>query len=282
MSQGIFGGATSYEEQSIADIFSDIKSWIEFSESEQSSIKKGIEHLKKCEFWNKIPFNFQMTLLSTLSCQKTYLEDFCIIVKSIEEDRITQRDVLLLKKIGTKASEFNREYGRTYKEDYEWKEYGNPDFKVAENLYGDGRDYFVTLQDASNASSRLEDYISILPSITNTNITQNVTGNMNILAGVNNGRMEFANNYLDNFNKEIKEASIRINRLEGVNQDIKEYIIKLLKETKEAIENKDEEKKELSKANYNGFHVGAGVKAFKVIGVLSSFASIASFFGITM
>jgi hypothetical protein len=223
-----------------------------------------------------------MTLLSTLSCQKTYLEDFCIIVKSIEEDRITQRDVLLLKKIGTKASEFNREYGRTYKEDYEWKEYGNPDFKVAENLYGDGRDYFVTLQDASNASSRLEDYISILPSITNTNITQNVTGNMNILAGVNNGRMEFANNYLDNFNKEIKEASIRINRLEGVNQDIKEYIIKLLKETKEAIENKDEEKKELSKANYKGFHVGAGVKAFKVIGVLSSFASIASFFGITM
>ena len=32
MAQGIFGGATSYEEQSLAHIDSDIQNWIEYTE----------------------------------------------------------------------------------------------------------------------------------------------------------------------------------------------------------------------------------------------------------
>lgn len=280
MVQGIIGGATSYEEQSLEDILCDIKSWIQYTESKQNFIKDGIEYLEKCGFWNEIPFNFQMTLLSSVTCQNTYLEDFRIILKSIEDDRVTQKEVTLLRKIGIKAIEFNNEYGRTYKEEYRWKDYEDKDFKVAENLYARGRDYFVTMQDASNASSRLEDYISALPPITNNNINQNVTGSMNIIAGINNGEMKVVNSDINNFTKESKEACRNINGLKDIEQEIKDYIINLLKEANEAIENKDEEKEKACKRDYKGFVIGAGAKAFKVIGVLSSFASIASFFGI--
>ncbi|MBK5240243.1 hypothetical protein [Clostridium sp.] len=282
MAQGIFGGATSYEEQSIGDILSDIKSWIEYTQSVQTSIKKGIEHFKKCKFWGKVSYNFKMTLVSTIGCQNTYLEDFCIIVKSIEGDKITQKEASLLRKIGKTAIDFNHEYGRNWNEDDRWKEYGDPDFRIVEELYADGRDYFVSLQDASNASSRLVDYISTLPPITNNSINQHITGDKNIVSGINNGHMNFVNHYLIDFNKESKGASITIDKLEGVDQDIKEYIVNLLKEANEAIENKNKEKQESAKLDYKGFVAGAGVKAFKVIGVLSSFASIASFFGITM
>lgn len=280
MSQGLIGGATSYEEQSINDILDDIKSWIEYTKTKKSFIEDGIKHLKNCGFWNQIPFNFQMTLLSTLTCQNTYLEDLSIVSKAIQDDRITQKEVTLLNKIGKNANDFNHEYGRTYKEEYRWRKYGDKDFEVAEQLYARGRDYFVTMQDASNASSRLQDYISTIPLITNNNINQSITGSMNILTGINNGEVNVYYNELNNFAKESEQACNAITSLEGVEQDIKDYAINLLQESKTAIEEKDEEKQNSCKKDYKGFIIGAGVKAFKVIGVLSSFASIASFFGI--
>ncbi|MCC5910032.1 MAG: hypothetical protein JJT76_06305 [Clostridiaceae bacterium] len=280
MPQGIIGGATSYEEQSMKDILSDIESWIEYTKSNKRFIEEGIGHLKECNFWDEIPFNFQMTILSTITCQKTYLEDFEIISNAIKDDRVSEKEVKLLAKIGKKAREFNNEYGRTYKDESRWKKYGDKDFKVAENLYARGRDYFVSLQDASNAACRLEDYITTVPAVTNNNINQTVSGTGNVVAGINSGEMRIINNS-NNFAEECKEASLAINKVEDIEEDIKKYIIDLLNETKEAIEKSDEEKEKICKRNYIGFVKGAGVKAFKVIGVLSSFASIASFFGIT-
>lgn len=280
MSQGLIGGATSYEEQSMNDILEDIKRWVEYTQEDCDYISKNIKYLKECSFWDKIPFNFQMTLLSTITCQKTFLEDFNIISEAIANDRVTQKEVNLLYKIGRKARDFNNEYGRTYKEERIWKKYGDKDFRVAEDSYAKGRDYFVTLQDASNASSRLEDYISVVPPVVNNSINQQITGNGNIVTGVNKGTMSITNEDKNKFSRECEEACLNINKLENVEQEIKNYITNLLKEAKEATEAKDEAKENLCKRNYKGFVIGAGVKAFKVIGVLSSFASIASFFGI--
>lgn len=282
MAQGLFGGATSYESQSIKDILEDINNWIGYTEEILKLIQEGTAHLKKCKFWDQIPFGFQMTLLSTITCQNTYLNDFTIIKESIIADKITKREVALLKKIGLKASEFNKEYGKTYKEEYMWKDYENSDFRVAEDLYAKGRDFFVTLQDASNASNRLEDYISELNPITNTNITQQISGGMNVVAGVNNGVMNQSINKSNDFRDESEKAIQKIQQISEIDQCVKDYIKELLLNATKAIEMQDQEKQEQCKLDYKGFVIGAGVNAFKVIGVLSSFASIASFLGITM
>ena len=282
MGQGLIGGATSYEGQSIKDILSDINRWVEYTNDTLSSMEQGIIKLERSGFWNNVPFNFQMTLLSTATCQRTYLDDFDIIKESIKADNITQKYVRLLRKIGKNAIEFNHEYGRTYKEDYTWKKYGDPNFKIAEDLYANGRDFFVTLQDASNASARLEDYVTTLAPLATHNITQNITGNMNVVTGVNEGDINVVNNNFKEFFEESKEAIKIIDKLEKIDSDTKGYIKDLLIETADAIKQDDSERQKECKSDYKGFFIAAGVKAYKAIGGLSNFASIASFFGITL
>lgn len=282
MAQGLIGGATSYEEQSLKDILEDIRRLVEYTEEISLEIQNGIVKLKESNFWNKVYFNFQMTLLSSLTCQEAYLHDFSIIVKAIQEDKITEREVRLLRNIGKKAIEFNHEYGKTFKEEYRWRDYGNPDFKVAEDLYAHGRDYFVTLQDATNAAARLNDYVSTPPSITNNNITQNIPGSRNIVTGINYGEVTYNEINKEDLSKEIRQAIDRIDELEEYDKEVRDFVENLLREALEAVNNEDIEKQKLSKVSFKSFLVGLGRNADKIINVLASLTTIASFFGINI
>ncbi len=200
MAQGIIGGATSYEEQSTKDILEDITGWIEYTKYTTNLIEDGIRVSKENNYWNNVPFDFQATLISTLKCQETFLHDFELITKTINEDKITEREVNLLRKIGRKSIEFNHEYGKTYKKEDRWKDYDDKNFRVVENLYAKGRDYFVTLQDAENASHRLEDYIKKENIM---NITQHISGDGHIVTGIVNGDIN-VNNSKSNSEELIK------------------------------------------------------------------------------
>lgn len=169
MAQGPIGGATSYEEQSLHDILEDIIGWINYTNNKKLFILGQKDSLHQSGFWDKIAFNFRLTVISTISYFDTILYDLALIKTAIENNCITEKEVNLLRNIGYKSIEFNREYGQTYKEDLiYWSDYDNPDFRVAEEVYGRGRDYFVTMQDACNAAARLEDYMEKGQVINNT------------------------------------------------------------------------------------------------------------------
>ncbi|WP_085834207.1 hypothetical protein [Clostridium merdae] len=186
MAQGIFGGATSYEEQSLHDILEDIIGWINYTNNKKNFILEQKNILHQSGFWDKIAFDFQLTVISTISYFNTILFDLTLIKSAIENSCITEKEVNLLRSIGQKSVEFNREYGQTYKGDLKcWRDYGNPDFKVAEEIYGRGRDYFVTMQDAGNAAARLEDYMEKGQVINTLYIGGDVIGS-HLLQGINN------------------------------------------------------------------------------------------------
>lgn len=185
MVQGIFGGGTSYEGQSISDIQQDVNSWKIYTENIRSQITEEKESLVKNGFWNKIPWNFQQTINESIFCFRTFLSDFQIIESALEGNSISEREVKLLKKIGKNSFKFNHNYGKYFKEEYEWRDYGNPEFEIAESIYQHGRDFFVTLQDASNAAERLEDYMSSNAISNKVNIFGN-SYNTNIQQGQNN------------------------------------------------------------------------------------------------
>lgn len=90
-----------------------------------------------------------------------------LVKKSIEQNCITEKEVKLLSNIGIKAGEFNIEYGQTYNENTCWHDYGNAGFREVEKIYQEGRDFFVTMQDAENAAARLGDYMTKGPVINN-------------------------------------------------------------------------------------------------------------------
>lgn len=178
MAQSIVGGATSYEEQSLIDILEDINRWLSYTENRKKLMYSKKQELIERNYWDNIPFDFQLTIDSTLSYLNTIIYDLNLVKNAIEKHFITKKEIILLNNIGSKARTYNVEYPKTFKEDRaEWHEYGNPDFMIAEELYGKGRDYFVTMLDAANAAIRLEDYMEKGLSTNNTlNVLGSVSG----------------------------------------------------------------------------------------------------------
>lgn len=177
MTQCIFGGATSYEKQSLSDILNDVNSWVDYTFSTRELIIKKHAMLKQCGYWKKIPFNFQITIISSEDYFNTILGDMEIIKKAIISGKITRKEVRLLRRIGLTAKKFNEQYGTTYKESNKWKDYSNPNFLNTEEIYNEGREYFITLQDASNAAVRLKDYIDENPVINNIQVSGDMINN---------------------------------------------------------------------------------------------------------
>lgn len=242
MAQGILGGATSYEGQSLLDILSDINAWINYTTGTKNFILTQRDKLNKSGFWNKIPFNFQMTILTTISYFETILYDLNLVKKSIENNCITEKEVVLLRNIGRKSSEYNREYGKTYNEDETWKDYGNPVFIVAEDVYANGRDYFVTMQDASNAASRLEDYMvkgqvinntmSFTAPVTGSQIQQNTTNSSQVMSLENNFDYDKVMDVLNKIQKTTNSSDFQEDfeeKAEQVKEIVSEAILMLQK-----------------------------------------------------
>lgn len=198
MAQGIFGGATSYEEQSMQDILDDIIGWIKYTTDRKSFILTQKSIVEKSGFWDKIVFDFQLTVLTTITYFDTILYDLNLVKSSLEVNHITEKEVNLLRNVGLKSSSYNTEYGRTYREEKRyWHEYGNPDFKEVEKIYGKGRDYFVTMQDACNAAASLEDYMEKGQVINNTLSIQGSISGSQIQQGTMNSTqtMEVVNTF---------------------------------------------------------------------------------------
>lgn len=224
MVQGIFGGGTSYEGQSISDIKKDIDSWKVYTENIKSQIVEKKEALVKNGFWNKIPWNFQQIINDSIFCLGTFFSDFQIIESAFEANFITEREVKLLRKIGKNSVGFNHDYGKYFKEEYEWRDYGNPEFEIAESIYQHGRDFFVTLQDASNAAGRLEDYmnnnsisnkVTIFGNSYNTNIQQGQQNNMSLSTNDVSELLSKLDFLMDNLQNNLPEDEIN---------DAREYI----------------------------------------------------------
>lgn len=163
MAQGFIAGSTNYSEQSIIDIKSDIESWISYSRRIKALFEGTIAELKEKNYWNgKVSVDFQAFCYSVPKICDTFCSDFEIVLTAINADRITAREITLMTNI-YRVSVENEEYSwKSFKGKdggYRWHNYGNPLFEKVEQLYGDGRDFFVTLRDVSNAVARMEDYM---------------------------------------------------------------------------------------------------------------------------
>lgn len=278
LSQGLFGGATNYEDQSIADINEDIISWLQYTEETKKHLEGGISALKIERYWSNIPFNFQAILQASIRCQNTNISDFNLILKAISKDRVSRREVELMYKIGKNATEYNVEFGQTFKEESDWKEYGNANFKLVEELYAEGRDYFVTLQDASNVSARLMDYINTVPPVVNQDITQTVNGDGNIIAGANNGSISKTENNSQEFLIDVDSLLSQLHELYDVDSGLKKFFEETLKESREAVRSGDLTAQTNTKTKMKSFLAGAGNNAFKLADLLGTYSSIASYF----
>lgn len=163
MAQCGMAGFTTYENQSLSDIISDIKQWIDYSKEVVEFFEKTIEETRNTDFFNKIPYEYKSYIFEIIRICKTNIEDLSQVLFSVENHQLTNEKVNLFFKIGKRAvsnSDDNKKYFKL-SDDGHWHDYGNPDFHKIENLYAKFGDYSATLWDVTNAAVRLKDYIDV-------------------------------------------------------------------------------------------------------------------------
>lgn len=214
MAQGAIGGATSYEFQSIKDIQADIEKWGSYIEEVKLEYETVIEDLTQAGYWMRsVSYDFKCLVMETKMIFDSFLTDFNIILNAVKEDRVTEREVELLNQVGIRAIKYNHEYGIIWHgQDYRWLNYGEVNFQKVEDLYADGRDLFVTLQDAGNAAARLKDYIIKVSSTHNNIIIGDSNGVIQIQQNTNNSKQNIAQNQEFDYDK-AAECILKIIKL---------------------------------------------------------------------
>lgn len=194
-------GMTSYDEQRLDDIVKDIETWVEVAYQRKTSMISLLDRAKNSGFWNNVDTDFQEIIEESILYFNTIISDLSLVVSDIKKSEVLNRDIKLLNRIGVSSARYNVYYPKTYNADRSWHDYNNLEFHNVEKLYITGRDYYASLQDASNAAERLQDYLSEEKRevIQNVRIEGDVSeGRLQIIANntgqavvVNNEKMEF-------------------------------------------------------------------------------------------
>lgn len=159
MAKGLIGGMTDYSHQSFNDIVSDLQKEHKTVTEFINVIESNIEKVKKSGYWNrKVSSDFTMIVAYSLKHFKTAQEELSEIAQEIQLE-VREHHCKRLQRIATVADEINVDIGQIWHNRYNGKEYGNPDFMIVEDIYGDTRDMAVNLLDISNIASRLKDFI---------------------------------------------------------------------------------------------------------------------------
>ncbi|WP_154872984.1 hypothetical protein [Staphylococcus pasteuri] len=249
MVQGFIGGQTPYNHQSLTDIQKDIHNWQVYSKEMNKQFVVFIaDHYERI---SQLPLEVKQLFEETVQTTATFIGDFEIIKSHIESGNITKSTIDLLINIGKMSNINNVRYGKAWNNN-------NINFEENEdiyrNLYCDGRDFFVTLEDAVNASERLNHYINTSP-IQLTQNTFNATGkyiqqaNQSSVHMTNNNNSEKINELIEKLFSELKnnddtsEETTEIKELiEGVQEEAnkdqpKKSVIKNLLNTLSTLNN---------------------------------------------
>ena len=113
-------------------------------------------------------------------------------------------------------------------------------------------------------------------------IEQNINGtNYGAVTGVNEGIVEnIISPNSKSIENDIRQAKIKIKNLQEIDSNMKDFLYELLDEAGLSISKDDKKMKDECVYKFKGFLAGVGKVSTTILGVLGSFASIASFFGI--
>ena len=199
MAQGLFAGGTGYRNQSLDDIREDVDHWRQKSQDLKEKFKETIGQLRERNYWDQtVPFNFRGFCNATIKTCDTVYYDFGRVLSAIDKDEITKREIAIMRNIAHIAGEKELQAATTFKaNEGHWQNYEDENFQKAEELYADGRDFFLTLLDAGNAAGRLEDYVKEEPVV-----DKSIHAENSVVIGDGN---QFSNSDV-NVNKEVKES----------------------------------------------------------------------------
>jgi len=158
VARSLFAGMSDYSHQSFDDMLSDLKTWVNNLKQTSNILKGNVEKLKELKYWDKIPIDFIILIQRSIKFYNTSIQEISEIVEEIQEE-VRPDHVARIRRLYKVAIELDFDYGRIWHQKYNNKEYGNKDFKLVEELYGEGRQMAIDMKDLSNLAARLKDFI---------------------------------------------------------------------------------------------------------------------------
>jgi len=181
---------TSYDEKSLSDILDTLEDVQKETLEVNGLLVSDNEKLKSTLRYKEVPGTYQLTIDSSIRIMKSFLDDLKMIVKSVRSDSVSNREVALLDSIGRRSSKMEREFGRSFREEYRWKQLNDETCKLSWDIYKNGRDYFIGISEMSLMADRLETYVKS-GNENSIHIGRN-SGNIQIQQDVNNSTMNDA------------------------------------------------------------------------------------------
>lgn len=209
MAKGLLGGMTDYSHQSFTDIVSDLESEQKNVTDFINAIEANLAKVKSSGYWrSKVSSDFVMIVGYSLKHFKTAQEELGEIAKEIQSE-VREHHCKRLQRLSTVADEINSSIGQIWHQRYNGKEYGNADFQIVEDIYGDTRDMAVNLLDTSNIASRLQDFIG------KTKVTMEKNQN---LGGISNATFGDNATIIVGDNNQVKTIQVKTGNFDDLRQ----------------------------------------------------------------
>lgn len=158
MGRSMIAGMTDYSYQSFDDMILDLRTWIENLKEVSRLFSVNMQKLQESNYWAKVNVDFQYIVERSIKFHGTSIQEIPDIVSEIQEE-VRPDHIARIRRLYTTACELDFEYGRIWHQGYTGKEYDNESFKLAEELYAQGREMAIDMRDLSNLATRLEDFV---------------------------------------------------------------------------------------------------------------------------
>lgn len=203
MARSFLAGSTDYSHQSLTDLKEDLNYWKGLCSERIKWIDNQISILESRNYWCKMPNIFQSEIYYSRKFFSTVFEEITLILSDLEFE-VRENHITRLNRLANTADKENKDIGQTWHGDYDhyWKDYGNEDFAIVEEIYGRTRDLVASLTDLSNIAFRLKDFIGKMKTEESKSILNSAKFGDNITLTIGN------NNIVTTTNIKIKQWSI--------------------------------------------------------------------------
>ncbi len=156
--RSLIAGCTDYSYLTFEEIIRDLDRWLRMLIQVQEYLNKSTQKLKEASYWSTVSISVKSIFEKSITFHRTSIKEITEIISEIQSE-IQNHHVSRLRRICQVATELNYEYGQIWHGEDNFKEYGNPHFRVLEGMYAEGRDMSVSLLDLGNAAERLSDFV---------------------------------------------------------------------------------------------------------------------------
>lgn len=138
----LIAGFTDYSYLILEVIMNDLDSLLRSLIQVQEYLNKSTQKLKEASYWSTVSISVKSLFEKSSIFYRTSIKEITEIISEIQSE-IKTHHVSRLRRIGQVATKLNYEYGQIWHGKDNFKDYGNPHFRVLEGMYAEGRDMSV-------------------------------------------------------------------------------------------------------------------------------------------